>query len=135
MDIENATRTQALVVPLVEDWVSPEGEPVDEFLHVLEDSSSHDEVWPQPYDHLYVSLQSGRSLGNESDVGVDSERVDQIKSEPAVELEELEPLLSDEALAKDSHEPAAHLHDAVNEVQNMSTDADDLPKVDMDRPL
>ena len=32
MDIENATRTRAFVPPLVENWVSPEGEPVDEFL-------------------------------------------------------------------------------------------------------
>ena len=52
MDIENATRTRAFAIPLVEDWASPEGEPVDEFLHVLEDSFSHDEVWPQSYDHL-----------------------------------------------------------------------------------
>ena len=36
MDIENATRTRAFVVPLVENWLSPQGEPVDEFLHVLE---------------------------------------------------------------------------------------------------
>ena len=56
MDIENATGTRAFVVPLVENWVSPEGEPVDEFLHVLEESFSQDEVWPQPYDRLYVSL-------------------------------------------------------------------------------
>ena len=56
MDIENAIRTRAFVIPLVENWASPEGEPVDEFLHVLEDSFSHNEVWPQPYDHLYVSL-------------------------------------------------------------------------------
>ena len=48
MDIENATRTRALVILLVENWASREGEPVDEFLHVLEDSFSHDEVWPQP---------------------------------------------------------------------------------------
>ena len=38
-----------------------------EFLHVLEDSFSHDEVWPQPYDHLYVLLESGRSVGKEPD--------------------------------------------------------------------
>ena len=56
MDIENATRTRAFVVPLVENWVSPEGEPVDEFLHVLEDSFSHDEVRAPPYDHLCVSI-------------------------------------------------------------------------------
>ena len=37
MDIENATRTRAFVIPLVKNWASPEGEPVDEFLHVLED--------------------------------------------------------------------------------------------------
>ena len=47
MDIENATRTLAFVIPLVENWASPEGEPVDEFLHVLKDSFSHDEVSPQ----------------------------------------------------------------------------------------
>ena len=56
MDIGNATRTRAFVIPLLENWASPEGEPVDEFLHVLEHSCSHDEVWPQPYDHRYVSL-------------------------------------------------------------------------------
>ena len=33
------------------------------FLHVLEDSFLHDEVSPLPYDLLYVSLRSGRSLG------------------------------------------------------------------------
>ena len=38
MDIKNATRAPAFVVPWVENWFSPEGEPVDEFLHVLEDS-------------------------------------------------------------------------------------------------
>ena len=65
MDIENATRTRAFVIPLVEDCPSPEGECVDEFLHVLEDSFSYDEVWPQLYDHLYVSLRSGRSVGKE----------------------------------------------------------------------
>ena len=52
MDIENATRTWAFAIPLVENWASSEGEPIDEFLHVLEDSFSHDEVWLQPYDHL-----------------------------------------------------------------------------------
>ena len=56
MDIENATRTRAFVIPLVDNLASAEGEPVDEFLHVLEDSFSHHEVWPQLYDHLYVSL-------------------------------------------------------------------------------
>ena len=60
MDIENATRTRAFVVPLVENWVSPEGEPVDEFLHVLEDSFSHDDVWPQPYSEADAPL--GRDL-------------------------------------------------------------------------
>ena len=67
MDIENATCTRAFVIPLVENCASPEGGPVDEFLHVLEDSFSHDEVWLQPYNHLYVSLRSGRSVGKEPD--------------------------------------------------------------------
>ena len=62
MDIQNTTRTRAFMVPLVENWVSPEGEPVDEFLNVPEDSFSHDEVWPQAYDHLYVTLRSRRSV-------------------------------------------------------------------------
>ena len=65
MDIENAKCTRPFVVPLVENWASPEGEPTDEFLHVLEDTFSHDEVWPQPYDHLYMSLRRGRSVGEE----------------------------------------------------------------------
>ena len=52
---------------LVENWASPEGEPVDEFLPVLKHSFPHDEVWPQPHDHLYVSLRSGRSVGKEPD--------------------------------------------------------------------
>ena len=74
MDIENATRTRAFVVPLVHNWVSPEGEPVDAFLHVLEDSFSQDEVWPQPDDQLYVSVRSGSSVGKDPDVDVDAER-------------------------------------------------------------
>ena len=95
MDIENATRTRAFVIPLVENWYSPEGEPVDEFLHVFEDSFSHDEVWPQPYDHLYVSLRSGRSVGKEPDVDEDAEPALQFDTEPAVGPEDLEPLPSD----------------------------------------
>ena len=37
MDIENATRTRAFAIPLVENWASLEEEPVDEFLLVIED--------------------------------------------------------------------------------------------------
>ena len=84
MDIENATCTRAFVVPLVENWVSPEGEPVDEFLHVLKDSFSHDGVWPQPHDHLYVSIRSGSSVGKRPDVDKDAEPADQFDTEPAV---------------------------------------------------
>ena len=73
MDIENSTCTRAFAVPLVENWVSPEGQPVDEFLHVFEDLFSGDEVWPQPYDDLYVSLRSGRSVGKDPDVDIDAE--------------------------------------------------------------
>ena len=39
MDIENATRTRAFVIPLVENWASREKKPVDEFLHVLKTHS------------------------------------------------------------------------------------------------
>ena len=47
MDIENATHTRAFVVPLVEKWVSPEGKPVDEFLHVLGGSSCMVKMCPK----------------------------------------------------------------------------------------
>ena len=134
MDIKNATRSQAFVVPLVESWVSPEGQPVDEFLHVLEDSFSHDEVWPQPYHNLYVSLPSARSLGKDPDVDVDPVPDLRFDTEPAAEPEKLEPLPSDGALADNSHEPVAHLNYAGNEVPDMLADTDDLPEVDTDRP-
>ena len=95
MDIENATRTRGFVIiPLVENWASPEGEPVDEFLHVLKDSFSHNEVWPQPYDHLYDSLRSGRSVGKEPDADGHAKPALQFDTEPAVDSEDLEPLPS-----------------------------------------
>ena len=149
MDIENATRTRAFVIPLVENWASLEGEPVDEFLHVLKDSFSHHEVWPQPYDHLYVSLRSRRSVGKEPDADEHAEPALQFDSEPAVEPEDLEPLPAngttvepedlepvplDEVLAEDSHQPDMHLDDAGME-PDMPGDTDDLPDVSMDRPL
>ena len=92
MDNENATRTRAFVIPLVENWASPQGEPVDEFLHVLEDSFSHDEVSPQPYNQLYVSLRSRRSVGKEPDVEEHVEPALGFDGEPAMEPEDLEPL-------------------------------------------
>ena len=149
MDIKNATRTRAFVIPLVENWASREGEPFDEFLHVLEDSFSHDKVWPQLYDHLYVSLRGGRSVGKEPDVDEHAEPALQFDTEPAVEPEDLEPLPSNatavepedlepvpsnEILGEDSHQPEVHLDDAGNE-PDMPTDTDDLPDVGMDRPL
>ena len=135
MDIKNATRTRVFVVPLVENWVSSEGEPDDEFLHVLEDPFSHDEVWPQPCDHLYPSLPSGRSVEEDPDVDIDAEPALQFNTEPAVQPEELGSVPSDEAPAKGSHEPAARLNDAGNQIPDTSTDTDDLPEVDMDHPL
>ena len=149
MDIEHATRTRAFVIPLVENWASPEGSPVDEFLHVLEDSFSHDEVWPQPHDHLYVSLRSGRSMGKEPDVDEHAGPALQFDTAPAVqpedleslpsnatamEPEDLEPVPSNEILAEASHQPEAHFDDAGNE-PDMPADTDDLPDVGMDRPL
>ena len=95
----------------------------------------HYEVWPQPYDHLYVSLRSGRSVGNRPDVDEDAEPAHQFDTEQAVEPEDLEPLPLNEAVAVDSHQPEVHLDDAGNEVPDMSTDTDDLPDIDMDRPL
>ena len=108
---------------------------MDEFLHVLEDSFSHDEVWPQPYLHLYVSLRSRHSVGMRPDVDEDAEPAHQFDTEPAVEAEDLEPLPSNEALAEDSHQSGVHLDDAGNDVRDMSTVSDDLPDMDMDRPL
>ena len=149
MDIENATRTRTFVIPLVENWASPEGEPVDEFLHVLGDSFSHDEVWPPPYDHLYVSLRSGRSVKKEPDVDEHAEPALQFNTKPAVEPEDLEPLSSNatavepedlepvpsnEILAENSHQPEVHLDDAGNE-PDMPAHTDDLTDAGMDRPL
>ena len=151
MDIDNATRTRAFVIPLIKNWASPEGEPVDEFLHVLEDSFSHNEVWPQPYDHLYVSLRSGRSVGKEPDADEHAEPALQFDTEPAVEREDLEPLPSgattvepedlgqepvpsNEIMAEDSHQPDMHLDDAGNE-PDRPADTNNLPDVSMDRPL
>ena len=119
---------------------------MDEFLYVLEDSFSHDEVWPQLYDRLYVSLRSGRSVGKDPDVDEHAEPAIQFDTEPAVEPEDLEPLPSnatavepedlervpsDEILAEDSHQPEVHLDDAGNEPDMPA----DLSDVRMDRPL
>ena len=151
MDIKNATRTRAFVIPLAENWASPEGEPVNEFLHVLEDSFSHDKVWPQLYDHLYASLRSRRSVGKEPDADEHAEPALQFDTEPAVKPEDLEPLPSDATtvepedlalepvpsdliMAEDSHQPDMHLDDAGNE-PDMPADTDNLPDVGMDRPL
>ena len=114
-------------------------------------SFSHDEVWPQPYDHLYVSLRSGRSVGKEPDADEHAEPALQFDTEPAVEPEDLEPLPSDattvepedlglepvpsgEIMAEKSHQPEKHLDDAGNE-PDMPADSDDLPDVSMDCPL
>ena len=116
---------------------------------MLEDSFSHDEVWPQPYDHLYVLLQSGLFVGKKPDVDEHAEPALQFDTEPAVEPEHLEPLPSNttavepedlepvpsnETLAEDSHQPEVHLDDADNE-PDMPADTDDLPDAGMGRPL
>ena len=150
MDIENATRTRAFALPLVENRASSEGEPVDDFLHVLEDSFSHDEVWPQLYDHLYVSLRSGPSVGTDPDADEFAEPAPKFDTERAVEPEDLQPLPSttsvkpedlglepvpsDEIMAEDSHQPDMFLDEADNE-PDTPADTDDLPDVSMDRAL
>ena len=102
---------------------------------MLEDSFSCDELWPQPYNHLYVSLRSGRSIGKNSDVDIDSVPAVPFDTEPAVQPEEVEPLPTDEAPAEESAEAAARLENTANEIPDTSTDTDDLPEVDMDRLL
>ena len=116
---------------------------------MLEDLFSHDQVWPQPYNHLYVSLRSGRSVVKEPDVEEHAEPTLQFHTEPAVDLEDLEPLpsnatavkpedlepeRSDGILAEDSHQPEVHLNDAAIG-PDMPADTDDLPDVGMDDPL
>ena len=61
------------VGPLVQNWALPEGEPIDEFLHTLEDRFSHSEVWPQPCEYLYVSIVRGRSVGEYPDADPDTD--------------------------------------------------------------
>ena len=108
---------------------------VDELLHVLEYSFLLGEVWRQPYDDLYMSPRSGRSAGKDSHVAINAGPALAFNTEPGVAPEELEPLPTDEAPAADSHKPASHLDDAGNEVPDKLTDTDDLPGVDIDRPL
>ena len=96
---------------------------------------THDEVWPQPYDHLYVSRCSGRSVVKDPDVYADASLAPQFDREPAVEPEDLEPLQTDEVVIEELQEPAARLYDAGKEIPDQSTDPDDLSEVDMNRPL
>ena len=95
----------------------------------------HDELWPHPYDHLYVSLRSGGSVGNDLAVDADAEPALQLDTEPAVKQKELEPLPSDKVVTEDSHQPPARLDEAGNEIRDQSTDSDHLPEVDMHRPV
>ena len=149
MDIENATRTRAFVIPLVENSASPEGKRVSEFLHVLGDSFSQNEVWPQLYAHVYVSLRSGRFVGKKPNVDEYAEPALQFDTEPAVEPEDVEqlpsnatvvepedpePVPSNEILADNSQQPELHLDDARND-PDMPADTEDLPDVGMDCPL
>ena len=55
-------------------------------------------------------------------------------TESAVEPEDLEPLPSNDTLAEDLHQPEVHLDDGGNK-PDTSTDTNDLPDIDMDRPL
>ena len=88
-------------------------------------------------------------MGKEPDVNEIAEPTLQFDTEPAVELEDLkplpsnatavepedlEPVPSNEILAENSHQPEVHLDDADDE-PDMPVDTDDLPDVDMDRPL
>ena len=132
MDIANAARTRPFVVPSVENWASPKREV--EFLLVLEDTFSHDEVWPQRYDHLYVSLRSGRSVGEDPHADDDSDPAPRCDNEPADRLEELEHFPTDE-VPEDLDKPALRLNDAANELPHQSAEPDDVPETNTDRPL
>ena len=112
MAIENATRARPFVVPLVKNWASPEGEPVDEFPHVLEDTFSHDEIWPQPYDLLYVSLRSGRSVGKNGNTK--TELIPQADTEPVDELEVVDESIP--ADLEDDEPMALRVDEASNEL-------------------
>ena len=137
MDIGNATPARACAIPLVENWASAEGEPVDKLLHVLEDAFSHDEVWPQPYDHLYVGKdpdadELAEPAQFDTEPAVEPEDLEPLPSTTTVEPEDLglEPVPSDEIMAEDSHQPDMHLDEP-----DTPADTDDLPDVSMDRPL
>ena len=73
-------------------------------------------------------------MGKGLDVGEDAEPALRFDTEPAVKPEDLEPLPSNENLAEVSLQPEVHLDDAGNQ-RDTSTDTDDLPHIDLDRPL
>ena len=83
MDIENVTHTRPFVVPLAQNWISPEGKAVDKLLPVLENIFQLIEAWPRPYDHPYLLLRSEHSVGKDPNVGAEAGPVPQFNIEPA----------------------------------------------------
>ena len=57
-----------------------------------------------------------------------------MRLDPKPQTSNLKPLPSNETLAEVSHQPEVHPDDGGNE-PDMSKDTDDLPNIDMDRPL
>ena len=130
-----ATRTRPFMVPLVQNWVLPKGEPVDEFLRVLQDAFSDDEVWPQPYYHLYVLLRSGGSVGKDPYANTDACPEPQFDAEQVVQPGELETLPVEELATEDLHESATRPDNASNEIPDQSVNPGDPPEADIDRCL
>ena len=82
-----------------------------------------------------VDEDAGPDLQVDTQPAVGPEDLEPLPSnETAVEPEDQEPLPSNKNLAEDSHQPEVHLDDAGNK-PDISTDTEDLPDIDMDRPL
>ena len=80
-------------------------------------------------------LRSGRYAGKGLDANADTGLASQLDAEPANVPGELEPLLTDEVVTEDLHEPGKCLDGPGNEMPDHSTDLDDFSEVDMDPPL
>ena len=74
-------------------------------------------------------------MRRDPDADTEAGSAPQFNTEPADEPWKLGPSPNDGVTTKDLQEPAACLDDAGNEIPDQSIHPDDLPEVDMDRPL